>query len=239
MTMTTTTEASRRTQLGAAAVIGLLVPFTAATVEPSRELAVALFCAIVVAARLVRIDFRIPLFPGIALLPAAAALNVAGASGVAPEIATVAAAMIIMAVLLALSMNAESREVLRSWSAAIRLQIEQRNTALFASAALLALVLAVVVSIAAFVLLDASLLAALVASAVALTAHSLGKSPTAALYGLALLTLGLATVAIPFGADGMRVDMGTMAFVYLFLASSFALAHALRNANDGATTTLS
>lgn len=231
--MNMTTEDSRRTQLGVAAIISILVPLIAALIEPSDELAVGLCFAIVVAARLVRIDFRLPLIPGVALLPIAAVVGLAGANGAAREIAKVGAAMVIVAVLLALLMQAESRVVLRSWSVALRREAGRRAPVLLVLAAVLALAAAIFAVVAAFVLLNASLLAALIASAVALVAHSVGKSPTAALGVLGLLTLALATVTIPLHSDGMRVNFGTMAFVYLFLAGSFALVHALRSAQDG------
>jgi hypothetical protein len=211
--MNMTAQVSRPTHFGAATIIGILVP-------------------LVVAARLARIDFRVPLIPGIALLAIAATVDLAGANAAAREIATVAAAVVIVAVLLALSMQAESRVVLRTWSAATRHRVEQLTPILMVLAALLALAAVVVASVAAFVLLDASLLAALVASAVALVAHLLGKGPTAALCVLGFLALGVATFAIPFGADGVRVDFGTMGFVYLFLAGSFALVHALRSPQE-------
>ena len=179
--MTKKTEVVGRAQFGAATVIGILVPVVAATAQPSDELAIALCFAIVVAARLIRIDFRLPLIPGLVLLPFAAIVQITGIRSTAREIATAAAALVIMAVVLALSMQAESRDVLRTWWLSIR-DHGKRKSPIFVLVAAVLLLGSVVALATAFVLLDASLFAALVASAVALAAHSFGKSPATALY---------------------------------------------------------
>jgi hypothetical protein len=221
-----------RTRLLFAALIGVSVPIIASTADTSAGLALILCAMVVLAGWLARIDFRIPLVPGAFLLLVSGVLDVASANNTAEHLAVIGASMFIMGVVLGLAQQKTSLPVVRGWFTTSRRKAHEGTPAFVALAALLCAIAIGAIVIAAFALLDHMLLAALISSVVVLIAWAMQRSPVTILAGCGMLTLVLSAFAALAGASGSRINLGTMALVFLALSSGFAFVSAMRRASD-------